>query len=193
MEDGLLLSLLSLTLAKECTGDVEIVLVDPVATERARDQLSDAVLKGAELFGALGTVAKFALSTGLNSDGWLHSQAAISDWMATNGVEGSVELGRLSARDHWYRLAPDRQTWVEETLIQPGLPRFYGFFPQDTAIFVRIANPRQAIRAATGRGLGWFPPSPRLKAQAAVVQAMVPSMVANHLDAFVSFGEGACQ
>ena len=60
------------------------------------------------------------------------------------------------------------------------------------AISVHLDSPHQAVRATTGRGLGWFPKEPHAQANYVVAATLAPWMLQEKMDAFIHLGEGYC-
>ncbi len=181
--------------AAECSGDIAVVLVNPVAVARANSVVADALMMGGDagLLGDMSRLITFPLSIGLSNDGWDMARRRIDGWMKEIGIPGEASVWGLSPRrSGWLSLNTATGGVAAADLVQPGDPALQGLFPDERAIYIRVDDPQAAARSATGRGLGMFPASPRLTAQAAVVEALVPVLRSLNVDAFAHVGGGYC-
>ncbi len=181
----------------ECTGDLRIVLVDPLAYKRANDEILDTIMLTGDVVSwvpggkDLAGVLTFPLTIGSTSDAWRDAKRGILTWMGDNGVHGSISMVSPGRAAGWMLFDAEEGTLASSPLVEASNPVAF-WENQDMAINVHIDDPRQAAKAVTGRGLGWFPKTPRLKAHTAILEAIAPWMKAKHMNAFAHLGAGFC-
>lgn len=197
---ALLLSLASPSVraGAECTGPIQVVLSDPIATARAQDTIADAIMGASEIappgLRELGRLVSFTLGVGLQNDAWSNTQTAIERWMLNEGVPGAVTLASVEDRQEWW-LFDSLDGSLKPTELRPGNDHFAGIFgPNQTfAINVRVDDPAKVVRyyrtRRSMRGLS----GKQLKANVTVFQVMEPVLVEHGVSAFVHFGEEACR
>lgn len=178
--------------AAECTGDLLIVLVDPLAYERANDAVLNAFMSvGDAVGGGLGGLITFPLSIGSSSDAWRRATENLREWMTDNGVAGTVDTTAPRRPSGWLVYDNSANQFVQSELVQSRnvvIP----WERINEAISVHLDSPHQAVRATTGRGLGWFPKEPHAQANYLVAATLAPWMLQQKMDAFVHLGEGYC-
>jgi len=185
--------------AAECTGDLIVVLVDPQAYKEANDHVLGAItsvgrgISHVPVIGWVGDLINFPLSiSSLEAFGW--AQRATQDWMDEMGIEGTVAQRAVPHRPSgWLHFDSGTGQIEPDSLVLSKNPAVF-WLDVDIALWVHVDRPKQAAKAASGRGIGLFPRSPREQANAAVFNAMATSvMMERHMDAFVHLGEDACE
>ncbi len=182
----------------ECTGPVQVVLSDPIATARAQDAIAEAIMGTAEQappgLRQLAQVVTFTLGVGLQNDAWTQTQTILESWMHGEGLPGAVTLAGVEDRQGWW-IFDARDGTLEPTELRPGNDHFAGLFGPDQtyAINVRVDDPKKVVRYYRTRGLTRGLPGKQLKANVTVFSVMEPVLVEHGVSAFVHFGEEACR
>lgn len=182
----------------ECTGPIQVVLSDPIATARAQDAIADAIMGAAEQappgLRELGRLVTFTLGVGLQNDAWTHTRAVLESWMLQEGVPGQVTLASVEDRQGW-AVYDARDGSLEATELRPGNDHFAGLLGPDQtfAINVRVDDPKKVVRHYRARWSTRGTPGKQLKANITVFAVMEPVLAEHGVSAFVHFGEEACR